>query len=293
MSTKAHRIAPWELGSGEAQHDVTRYDWHFLAEGDSWFSFGSFFGINLLNQLEFDKRTLITQTAMPGDTLSRMADWWRDLNFNNLLTGAIAWRFDAILISGGGNDLINALAERKPGSGVLKLFRPDTPPADAVECVKEEAWSLFETYLRANFREISRWVKDSTLNSTAPVFVHTYDFATPRDSGADFGKGPWLCEAFRAHNIPPDLWVPLMELLFGRLRDLIVQLPLPNVHVVDTVGTLERAQTTDTAETRHWLNEIHPNAKGYGELAAVWKQKVHSVLLQSDRHRRGAPARAG
>jgi lysophospholipase L1-like esterase len=278
MSIKAHRIAPWELGSGEAQHDVTLYQRHFLAEGDSWFSFGSFFGNSLLDALEFDKRALITQTAMPGDTLSRMADWWRDLNFNNLLSGATAWRFDAVFISGGGNDLINALQRSDPGTGVLKKFLPGNPPVNAQDCIDTAAFARFDTYLRANFGEISQRVAASALNAGAPIFVHTYDFATPRDSGAGPGKGPWLCEAFRAHNIPEMMWVPLMELLFGRLRSLIMQLALPNVFVIDTLGTLVRAQTTDTGPTLHWLNEIHPNADGYRELAKRWKQGVEAVL---------------
>ena len=278
MSIKAHRIAPWELGSGELAHDVTQYGQHFLAEGDSWFSFGSFFGNSLLDELAFDKRTLITQTAMPGDTLSRMADWWRDPNFNNLLSGATAWKFDAVLLSGGGNDLINALCENQPGSGVLKLFTPALPPATLADCIAEANWTLFETYLRANFKEMSRRVKASALNSATPIFIHTYDFAVPRDSGAGFGKGPWLRPAFRAHNIPETRWVPLMEELFGRLQGILQNLGLANVHVVDTLGTLTRAQTTDPGNTQHWLNEIHPNATGYAELAKVWKREIEPVL---------------
>lgn len=278
MAIKAHRIAPWELGSGEAQHDVSRYGWHFLAEGDSWFSFGSFFGNSLLDALAFETRTLITQTAMPGDTLSRMADWWRDANFDNLLSGRTAWHFDAILISGGGNDLINAMTEREPGRGILKRFNPTEPPLDTADCVDEDAWSQFDSYLRANFGEISARVRRSRLNAQAPVFVHTYDFATPRACGAGFGRGPWLCAAFQAHNIPQTRWIALMEELFGRVRAIVLDLQLPNVHVVDTVGTLERALPTDLGETRHWINEIHPNAQGYAELAKAWKREVESVL---------------
>ena len=100
MSIPVHRIAPWEA----ELVDMASYGWRFLAEGDSWFSFGSFFGNSLLDAMVFDRRTLIIQTAMPGDTLSRMADWWKDLNFANLLGGAIATPFDAIThcVSAGG-----------------------------------------------------------------------------------------------------------------------------------------------------------------------------------------------
>lgn len=278
---QAHRIAPWELGNGEAQHDASRYEWHFLAEGDSWFSFGSFFGNSLLDALAFDQSTLITQTAMPGDTLARMADWWRDANFDNLLSGRTAWRFDAILLSGGGNDLIEALQEKQPGTGVLRRFAPGAPPRDPQDCIDEDAFAQLARYLRANFAEVRPRADASALNAATPMFLHTYDFATPRDSGAGFGKGPWLCSAFRAHGIPEPLWVPLMELLFARLRELIRRLEqdLRNVFVVDTCGTLERAPPGDAGETRHWLNEIHPNRAGYALLAQVWKARVEAVLV--------------
>lgn len=274
MSIKARRIAPWE----QDQVDTASFAWRMLAEGDSWFSFGSFFGNSLLDALEFDQRTLIIQTAMPGDTLSRMADWWKDLNFNNLLAGAVATPFDAILISGGGNDLINALSTQTPGGGVLRLFNPNEPPMSAEDCIDEEAWAKFEKYLHANFREISKRAKGSRANSGTPVFVHTYDFATPRESGFGLGRGPWLCRAFQAHNIPEMRWVPLMDVLSSRLQALITGLDFPNVHVIDTLGTLQRADPSDEGETAHWLNEIHPSREGYRELAKAWKKSVESVL---------------
>ena len=274
MSIPARRIAPWE----EELVDTASFSWRFLAEGDSWFSFGSFFGNSLLDALEFDRRTLIVQTAMPGDTLSRMADWWKDLNFANQLGGAIATRFDAILLSGGGNDLVHALSASLPGAGVLRLFTPANPPATAADCIDEAAWARFETYLRANFGEISRRVQASRANRDVPVFIHTYDFATPREAGFGFGRGPWLCRAFEAHNIPRMRWVPLMDELLTRLRALLLDLGLPNTHVVDSLGTLRRADTTDTGETLHWVNEIHPSAEGYRLLARVWKREIERVL---------------
>jgi lysophospholipase L1-like esterase len=274
-SIKARRIAPWE----EDLVDTGSFAWRFLAEGDSWFSFGSFFGNSLLDALEFDRKTLIIQTAMPGDTLSRMADWWKDLNFANLLGGAVAEPFDAILVSGGGNDLVHALSAASPGAGVLRLFTPAEPPITAADCIDADAWSRFESYLRANFREISRRVKASRVNGSAPVFIHTYDFATPREAGFGFGRGPWLCRAFQAHNIPPMRWVPLMEELDSRLRTVLLDLDLRNVHVVDTLGTLQRADVADEGETLHWVNEIHPSAEGYRVLARAWKREVEAVLL--------------
>ena len=38
--------------------------------------------------------------------------------------------------------------------------------------------------------------------------------------------------------------------------------------LVDTRGTLARAQPSATGNDNDWLNEIHPNTGGYGKIAA-------------------------
>lgn len=69
-----------------------------------------------------------------------------------------------------------------------------------------------------------------------------------------------------------------MDELLTRLRTLLLSLGLRNVHVIDTLGTLQRADVTDTGETLHWVNEIHPGAEGYRVLAGAWKREIESVL---------------
>jgi hypothetical protein len=282
MSFKAHRIAPWELDNGEAGRSPADYRWHFLAEGDSWFSFGSFLGNSLLNQLWFGQKALITQTAMPGDTMGHMVDWFRDANFTTLVDGgrhgSRAWRFDAILLSGGGNDLIDAISDRYVDQRLLALCSTTDPPQAATDCIRWDAWQRFEQYLRANFRAMSEFVGNSARNADTPIFVHTYDYPTPRDSGGGFGSGPWLLPALRAHRVPEHLWLAVTDLLFDGLAGVIRDPRLANVTVVDSAGTLERAPPGSAGETRHWLNEIHPNPAGYRQLGRQWTGVVEGVL---------------
>jgi lysophospholipase L1-like esterase len=278
----AKTIAPWQLQNGEESHSPADYGWHFLAEGDSWFTCGSFPGHKLLDRLALDRRTLITRTATPGDAVDHMADWFRDSNLPSLIDGGsygnLAWKFDAILLSGGGNDLIDAVSHEFPGGRLLRLCDPAAPPASAADCIDGNAWFRFEQYLRANFRRISSFVASSHKNRDTPVFAHTYDYPTARNAGLDFGRGPWLYPSFVAHNIPAPLWLPLTDLLFQKLAQVIRTLYLPNVHVIDTCGMLDRAAAGTTGDDADWLDEIHPNAGGYAKLAGRWKEKIEAIL---------------
>lgn len=282
MSIPVRPIAPWQLNNGEPGNSPDEYGWHLLAEGDSWFSYGSFLGNNLIDQLRLSRGTLVTKTATPGDTLDHMVDWWRDSNFPSLIHGGShgnrAWKFDAILLSGGGNDLIDAVGGRHADQRILRQTRAAAPPPTVLDCIHEPAWDLFEAYLRANFRAVSDFVAGSPLNAATPIFAHTYDFPTARDAGAGLGNGPWLIKALRAHAIPPPLWTPLVDELFTRLAGVIRTLNLPNVHVVDTAGTLVRALPGETGNSHDWRNEIHPNARGYRKLAHLWRQVIESRL---------------
>jgi lysophospholipase L1-like esterase len=256
--------------------------WHLLAEGDSWFSFGSIGGNNLLNRLGFGRRTLVTCTATPGDTLHHMVEWWRDPFFRRLIDGgrrgSLAWKFDAILFSGGGNDLIDAVNDQLVGQQLLKLLMPGVEPASVEDCIHPEAWALFEQYLRANLAAVASLVAGSAKNSATPIFVHTYDYPTPNNAPAVPGGHSWLRPAMEAHRIPHAMWVPLTDHLIDRLARVLRTLNLPNVHVIDTLGTLTRATLDWDGESGDWLNEIHPNPGGYSKLAGKWQSVIEGVI---------------
>jgi len=84
----------------------------FLAEGDSWFTIGTLNLLeasNVLFKLEFTKSTAIANCAYPSDTLTRIVKCLRDPYFDRLLRKKpFASYWEALLISAGGNDLIDA-----------------------------------------------------------------------------------------------------------------------------------------------------------------------------------------
>ena len=93
----------------ERDPDNRRYKFKVLAEGDSWFTLGAVPSSNLLFSLEVTKPTALVSIAEPGDTIMNMGDPGRMLQLRRLLADPrFSYKWDAILISGGGNDLIDS-----------------------------------------------------------------------------------------------------------------------------------------------------------------------------------------
>lgn len=249
-----------------------QFDRHYLAEGDSWFTLAALPGGNLLQELHLKQRSLIVSCAYPGDTLSHMVDWRSNPPFVNLLSERnFAYKWDAVLLSAGGNDLIDA-ALAHPGI----LRRPNIVAAHAEDYIDETGFTRFARYLRANFEAVAalRDSKDSP-NKGVPIITHTYDYPTARNAparvaGAVDALGPWLYKAYSQLAIPEGVWVSLTDLLMNRLAELVLGLNVRNLIVVDTRNTLQRAAPGSTGDDGDWLNEIHANLAGRRKLAAKW-----------------------
>ena len=158
-----------------------RYRRRILAEGDSWFSLGSVPAENMLLELDFPERTVIVNIAKPGDEIVRMGDPNRAKVFKRLVAGikSKSYVWDVILLSGGGNDLIDCVGDiLKAGNSV-----------DA--CIRQ---SVLQDCMRAiglGYRSLAS-MRDApgSRNTNCPMIGHTYDYLTPRNA-------PALCFAAR------------------------------------------------------------------------------------------------
>ena len=118
--------------------DFTQYTNHLLAEGDSWYAWAHLNlkpSSNILEQLDFRDPTVIVNLAYSGDVIRNMSDAASNMQFNFELQ---ALRYHAILLSGGGNDLIDAL---NPGNGQPGIIVPRgaNPPGVADSYVDANA----------------------------------------------------------------------------------------------------------------------------------------------------------
>lgn len=289
MTLPAITITPdqYEGGGEMPPYPVEQFNKVCLAQGDSWFSIGAFpppLTTNLLFSLKLTGSAVIVNCASPSQTLKHMADTTTSKAFLQMLNGTQSMAFNGILISGGGNDLIDAAQSTDPSpSRRLLLKQAEWGPsvAGGVRYISDAGWSVFEKHLDAVFHElIKARDKPTSRNRNVPVILHTYDRPSPRNASAGFGFGPWMCKALIAFNIPQPDWDAVAGELFTRLRDLLktFEQKYPNVHVVDTQGTLSPAGNDDTGPTADWQNEIHPTRGGYKQLAAKWAPVLDAVL---------------
>lgn len=255
-------------------------DQQFLAEGDSWFTISGFPAFNLLFELRFHKHTRIVNCGFPGDTIKNISAIARNPNLRQALTSR-NYTWDAILLSGGGNDLIDEADDI-----ILGKNERGTVKGPPDYCDQKKLADLLKE-IQDGYRRIAA-LRDRIGNPSrhVPIVTHTYDYATPRNSPARFflaSLGPWLFKALKAQEVPGADWVPVADYLFGQLADAILALgkgpaKIENFNVVDTRGTLKRAELGATSSSNDWQNEIHPNANGYEKLAKRIEKRLEAVL---------------
>ena len=269
---------------------LNQFKYRFLAQGDSWFSIGTvnqFNNSNLLLKLQFPKACCAVNCAKPGATLKRMVDNIREPNFVNLLSGAKKEPWHGILLSAGGNDMIDALGHKDITDPALRLFlTPAEITGNPTLCdsyLSPAGWTTFENHIHAVFQILVDCRDSTTTNEDIPIFLHTYHFPTIRDAGEPFNFGPWLFKAVKSFNIPEAIWPTLGRKLFNRFGDLLRDIALlhDNIHVFDSanlVTNLTPAQPRTSGQSGDWINEIHLTKAGYEKVALEWSKDIQFIL---------------
>lgn len=274
----------------------------FLAEGDSWFTLGTLKGSslsNLLFELDLSSSTQILNCAYPGDTLQHMVDSVERSVFNKLLyLPGFKHQWDAILLSAGGNDFIDAtgapLTDRhgNPTSADKRiLLRPDEVENSTVtgpeRYVSTAGWLTLTGYLLQNFRTVANR-RDQGQNVDRPIFVHTYAKPTVRPSGVmPWDKG-WLYPAFKKYGVPSQFRQQVCDYLFEKLRLFMLSLDqdsgtsnaIAKLHVFDSASMTEirPAEPDKKGKSGDWINEIHLTPKGYRKLGKEFGKMIEKVL---------------
>ena len=265
----------WE---NKPEPDFGLFAQHLLAEGDSWFAWSRLDfrpSSNILEALEFDRKTLIVNLAFTGDVMRNMGNSATNPALGFELRGA---SYDGILLSGGGNDLIDAL-QASGGAGPIIVARAAGAPDIPQSYVNLPALTDLVNDVLTSFRQIIAQ-RDQTDNRNAPIFLHTYAYPTPRNAPATFmskaATGPWLYSAVRAAKVPKAQYIPLARHVYDAMADGLLALddPAGKVHVIDTRKVLDPAALDTKAVSGDWINEIHPTDGGYRKLARVWEDRL-------------------
>lgn len=261
-------------------------DNNLLAEGDSWFTVSGFPAYNLLFELRFHKQTRIVNCGLPGDTVKHIAQIEKNRGLREALSSRMGFRWDAILLSGGGNDLIDE-ADRIILSKSARSQANIQGPEDY--CDTKRLDTLIRD-VQNSFRRIAA-LRDAPKGSArgVPILTHTYDYATPRNAPARFffgALGPWLYPPLVASDVPSEDWVAVADYLINALADGILALQsgprrIVKFYVVDTRDTLKRAKLDHCGDSNDWQNEIHPNGRGYEKLAKRLEPKLEEFIAET------------
>jgi lysophospholipase L1-like esterase len=282
-------VHPADLRAGEASVSPfePEYGYHLLAEGDSWFTLGAVPSSNLLYELRLAKWSQVFNLAYPGDTIKNIGNLAGNRDFRKFVVNQrFNYPWDALLLSGGGNDIIDAA----PKLIRRRAVGPATEPASWIDSTA--LGELLKSIQQGIGQLHAMWNASSSKSAGRPIVLHTYDYATPRNAPARFlgtisVLGPWLYPAFQGTATSIMLQQRIANLLIDRLADALLVLDgacggpeaLANVHVVDTRNTLVMANPVDVGRSNDWLNEIHPTLEGYRKIAARLSATLNALLL--------------
>jgi hypothetical protein len=233
---------------------------NMFAEGDSWFDYP--LSRDTIGWVRSDgtPEPEILSLAHYGDIASQMLGVAQRQRIIENLQDPDNGAFDALLFSGGGNDIAGdqfVLWITQYVAGANPAYAVDAQRlADILGVVKAAYIDLIE-------------IRDSVAPNCV-IFVHAYDFAQPSGQGV-CGLGPWLKPSldFRGWTDPVSAAAIVKDVLLS-LDKLLVQLEQQyhNVVYVRTQGTLTPA--TD------WANELHPTEPGFNKIAQVFLRALRT-----------------
>ncbi len=260
-----------------------------VAEGDSWFDYYPLSNRDILKWLRkkhgFEVReagprrgnTLYSMVTDPSQ-LGRVYDCLEDLREDGKTPRGI-------LLSAAGNDI----ADKEPLMALLNHKTSGLPPLK-----DPEVDQFISTHLK---NLLLRWIGsvdefcNQAFGHVIPIFVHGY--AKPVPDGDAFGwdligafPGPWLKPAFEALGY----WDDVLEeqalqsttVIIGEMIDRFnamlagVDSEISHVHHVDFRPVLSNRLPDGYKED--WANELHPEKRGFKDLARAMAERIESVL---------------
>jgi hypothetical protein len=261
---------------------------HLILEGDSWFSYPVYDEVTEVLRDEFNYNT--RNAAHQGDTAQEIAYLPGQLShFASLFEDLVADKHvaRAILLSCGGNDVMDALAAlmNPKGSGgavwhpaVVQAVIHEQVPL-AIAALVGRAVALSEQHFRQR----------------RPVLVHGYGNPVPDGRGFKFVAtlaGPWMKPVFvrkgRASVEDDEIVEELqananaIEELMAIFNDTILpglaatanqQFGAEVVHYVDVRGVLS-SHLEDDDYRNDWANELHPTGKGFQKVARAIDEAI-------------------
>jgi hypothetical protein len=186
-----------------------------------------------------------------GDATTAEMSWPKQQDIIDQLKDPSNWfngKPDAILISGGGNDV---------AGDQFCIFLDDAPTGLDTTRFSDVLGMIEATY-SVLFRLRDKYAPG------VPIFGHCYDFAIP-DGRSAFCAGPWLAPSLKYCGYTDTVaqGTPIVRQALQQFKQKLIGFENKNNFIlVDTQGTLNNPDYK-----QDWANELHPYPEGFGEIA--------------------------
>lgn len=242
-----------------------------LAEGDSWFEYPLPPSFGVISELENMLGYSIANMAQAGEEVRQMLGLAVRQEIIARLSDQGNVRYDALLFSGGGDDLVG---------DALATFLNNQPPAvPPPQMLNSASLGAALSLLEAEYRELIA-IRDRYSPGTV-IAVNCYDFPPITGIGV-CGKGPWLKPSLDyaygqvgvSNPNPADEFLVVREML-QRFRAMLVEIgndsTVKDFYVIETQGTLN-------ANSSDWANELHPTQTGFQKIARRFQSALQTIF---------------
>uniref|UniRef100_UPI003F494929 SGNH/GDSL hydrolase family protein n=1 Tax=Cupriavidus yeoncheonensis TaxID=1462994 RepID=UPI003F494929 len=245
------------------------YEYLIFAEGDSWFDLFTPFGSksdssshNILGHLRTKNPSVLIDASKIGATAKGIVDG------SDLKNDAFVWdnfKFHAILLSLGGNDIKNNLIKFvSDQSSAVTSGEPEVKTLI-------DAQKAFYAELMSYLDEILHSIRKSNKNSDTPVLIHGYDYITPRPAPPELvprgGIGEsWIYPKLKNDFTPIEMRDLATTMLDEYNKELKQWTQNNDVVYINFLNTLTRAAFEDKYWVGDWQDEIHPSPDGFEKL---------------------------
>lgn len=244
-----------------------------LVDGDSWFDYPLGGAVPFVNHTDIiaqlpalcDRPPYILNLAHYGDATTTelgLPRVQKMIDAINTAKNTPNGQFDAILFSGGGDDVVG---------DPFCIWLNDAADVgnNAANGLNAARLGGVLDLVEASYLDLIQLRNDNLPG--APIFVHSYDFAIPSGVPACPTAGPWMKPSLDYCG-----WTNLSDATqivrnaltqFGDLMRRLAQDPANNLILVPTQGVLE---------SNEWANELHPTPSGFNQLALEFLYSIRA-----------------
>lgn len=231
----------------ESIHDHPSYP-IVISEGDSWFSFPVH--ANIVDHLDelMDRRMSLLRLEDPGDELLHITSGGQFAKLGEYLR---LYQPDALLFSGGGNDIV--------GPELLQFINPRTPPF-SLTSVGTLALDERFAAIKTSYEALAS-LRDS-VSPGARIITHSYAHAQPTGKKAylwGISAGPWIQPYLTERGYETREQYEIVAWLIDRFHETISA--VSGLVIIDLRRIIERDD---------WNDEIHPTRNGFHKAAAAF-----------------------